>query len=60
MEDGGAESNVDYDVLAQEVSKEKDISKWPRDCSCEISVKNMAAFYPYPKVCLRLNERVLD
>ena len=29
------ERNVDYDSQAQEVS-EKKISKWPRECSCDI------------------------
>ena len=46
MEDNGAKSNVDYDCLVQEISEEKNFSMWPRDCSCDILVKNVAAFCP--------------
>lgn len=46
MEDSGAESNVDYDGPAQEASRKKNISKWPRDCSCDILLKNVVAFGP--------------
>ena len=31
--------------MALEVSK-KNINMWPRDCSCDILVKNVAAFCP--------------
>ena len=37
--------------LAQEVSEMKTFSMWPRDCSCDILVKNVAAFCHCPK-CL--------
>ena len=30
----------------QEVSVAKNFSMWPRDCSCDILVKNVAAFCP--------------
>ena len=43
-EDSGTKSNTNSDSLAQEVSKEKNISKWPRDCSSDILVKSVAAF----------------
>ena len=33
MEGSGAESNVDFDGLAQEVSDEENINKWPGDYS---------------------------
>jgi len=49
VEDSGALSNVDYDGPAQDVSEEKNISRWSKDHSCDILVKNVAAF------CLRLN-----
>jgi hypothetical protein len=48
MDDNGAKSNVNYYGLAQEVPEGKNISNCPRDYSCEISGKNVAAF------CLRL------
>ena len=35
----------------QEVSVEKNFSMWPRDCSCDILVKNVTAFCPCLK-CL--------
>lgn len=34
---------------SQEVSEGKNISKWPRDHSCNILSKNMAAFCHCPK-----------
>ena len=50
MEDRGAESNVDYDGLAQEASQEKNITNQPRDCS-HILENNVAAFW----FCLKHN-----
>ena len=44
-----AESDLYCADLAQEVSEEKDFSMWPRDCSCGILMKNVAAFCPYLK-----------
>jgi hypothetical protein len=51
----GAESYIDYDNTVHEVSKEKMSSKWPRDCSYYILVKNMAAFSPGQKIKIKLN-----
>jgi hypothetical protein len=48
MEDSGAEGDLNCGGLAQEDS-EKNFSMWPRDCSCEILTKNMAAFCPFQK-----------
>lgn len=42
--DNGTEHNVDYKE-AWEISEEKNISKWPRDHSCNILVRNMTVFY---------------
>ena len=55
VEDIGAESNVDYDSLVQEVSEERNISKWPRDCYCDIFGKECDCFMPLAKVCPRIN-----
>ena len=45
MEDGSAEGDLNcVDLLAQEVSTEKNVSMWPRDCFCDILVKSMAGF----------------
>lgn len=49
MEDSGAEDDVKCRGLTQEVSKEKNISKCPRDYSCVILVKNESDFCPCPK-----------
>lgn len=38
-----------WDPLDLDVSEEKNFSLWPRDSSCDILVKNMAAFSPFPK-----------
>lgn len=38
--------------LAQEVSEEKAIDRWPRDCSCNILVKNGVSFCPCPKIIM--------
>ena len=48
MEGSGAESNGDYDGPAQYVSEGKNTSKWPRNCSCGVLVKNVAVFCPCP------------
>lgn len=48
MEDSGTEINVDYESLGQEASEEMNINKWPRDCSCDMLVKNVAVFYIWP------------
>jgi hypothetical protein len=48
MEDIGGECDLNYGVLTLDVS-EKNFSKWLRDFSCDVLVKNMTAFCPYPK-----------
>jgi hypothetical protein len=48
MEDSGAEGDLNCGDLAQEVSEEKNISMWPKDCSY-ILANNLAAFCPYLK-----------
>lgn len=45
--------------LAQMVP-EKFISMWAREHAFGILVKIVAAFYPCPKICLRLNWKVID
>jgi hypothetical protein len=48
MEDSGIECHLNYvDLLAQEVSVEKNINIWPRECFCDVLVKNVVVF------CLR-------
>jgi hypothetical protein len=42
------ERNVDYDSRAQEVSEEESI-KWPKECSCDMLVKNGSIFFSCPK-----------
>jgi hypothetical protein len=49
MEVSDAEGDLNYGGVAQEVSEKKNFSMWPRDCSCDILAKNVAAFYPCPK-----------
>ena len=49
-EESMANSNVDYESLAQEVSKEKRISQWPRDYSCDVLVNNVTASCPCPQI----------
>jgi hypothetical protein len=39
---------------AQAVSEEKTFSMWPRDCFCDILVKNVVLFAIVQRVCLRL------
>lgn len=41
-------------VPGTKVSEEKKVSKWPRDPSCIILVKNVVVFAIVKKVCLRL------
>lgn len=48
VENSATESNLGYGGPAQEGS-EKTISKCPRDCSCDILLKNMNAFCSCPK-----------
>jgi hypothetical protein len=43
MEDIGVESDLNFGGLAQVLSKEKNVNMWPREYSCDILVKNMAA-----------------
>lgn len=45
LEVSGVDSSVDKGISGQEIS-EKNIAKWPRVGSCDILVKNVAAFYP--------------
>ena len=45
MEDSGSKSDL-MNSGHQEVSEEKNVSMWPRDCSCDILVKNVIAFCP--------------
>ena len=47
-------NDLNCGVLAQDVSEEKNFSIWPWDCYCDILAKNVAAFFPCQKVCLRL------
>ena len=44
MEDSGAESDLKCGTPAQEFSEEKNINTCPKDCSCNILVKNVIAF----------------
>ena len=47
MEDSSADGEGHLNcvgVLAQEVSLEKNFYMWPRDCLCDVLVKNMAVF----------------
>ena len=39
-------SDAEGEGLTQEVSGEKNLSLRPRDCSCDILAKNVAAFCP--------------
>ena len=36
-------------LLAQEASVEKNFNMWPRDCFCDILVKNVTVFCPFLK-----------
>ena len=53
MEDSGAEGDLNCGSLAHEVSEEKNFSMLPRDCSCDILVKNVVAFCPCTKSLLK-------
>ena len=54
MEESVADSGLNcVSLLAQEFS-EKNLSIWPRDCSCNSLVKNVAAFCFVQGICLRL------
>jgi hypothetical protein len=44
MEDFVALSNLSCVYLAKEISVEKNFGLWPRDCFCNILVKNVAVF----------------
>lgn len=55
MENSGTEGDLNCWGPAQEVSEEKDISKYPRDHSCYILAKNVAIFALIRKICLTLN-----
>lgn len=46
MENNGAGGDLKCEGTAQEVSEEKNVSWWPRDCSCDILVKYAAAICP--------------
>ena len=45
MEDTGVEHDLNCADKAQEVSGEMNFSMQPIDCSCDILVKNVAAFW---------------
>lgn len=47
MEDSSAESYLNCGSMSQEVSEEKDISKFPRGNFCDILVENVSAFGYY-------------
>lgn len=55
MEDSAADSNVNYNSPAHEVSEGKDISKCSRDYSGNILAKNVAAFALVLRICLKSN-----
>lgn len=47
--DSGAEGDLNCGVPAQDVAEAKTISMWPRDHSCDILAKKVAAFCSCPK-----------
>ena len=51
MEDCVGESDLNCVDLAQEVSVKKNFSMWPRDCFCDILVKNVVAAFC---LCLKI------
>jgi hypothetical protein len=53
IEDRGAEDALSCGGLAPEVSEDKNFSVLPGDHSCDILVKNVAAFALVQRVCLR-------
>jgi hypothetical protein len=44
MEDSGGKGDLKNGVLVLVVSEEKNFSIFPRDCFCDILVKNVAVF----------------
>ena len=63
MEDNGADNDLNCWVLAQELLEERNFSMLPRDCLCDILVREEAAFCLLPfalvqKVSLRLKRKV--
>ena len=51
MEDSDAEGDLNCGVPAQEISEEKNVSMWPRNCSCGSLANNVAAFCPEKSAC---------
>ena len=50
MEDSDTKCDLmNFWCPTQEFSKEKNMTMWPRDCSCDILVKNVPAFCPFLK-----------
>jgi hypothetical protein len=47
-EDNSAQGDLNFGVLAQNFSEERNFSMLPRDRSCAILVKSVAAFYSCP------------
>ena len=54
MEDSGPEGDLNSGCLTQEVSERKNFSMMLRHCSCDILLKNLAAFCLCLKRLLRL------
>ena len=52
IKDSHAEDDLNYQGLAQEATEKDNFSMLPRDCSCDILVKNLAAFCPCLKSLL--------
>ena len=48
MKDSGSEYHL-INCGDQEIPKEKNVSMWPIDYSCDILVKKVADFCPFPK-----------
>lgn len=55
MEDS-TEGNLNSGGATQEVSEVMNSFKWPRDTSCHIFAKNVAAFSPCPKKFLEVKD----
>ena len=49
MKNIGTEYDLNCGCLDQYISEEKKVNMWPRDLSCDILVKSMAAFSPCSK-----------
>ena len=45
MEDSSTECDLNCRYLDQEISEEKNVHMWPRNCSCDILVMNVAGFF---------------